>query len=152
MGIKRVNKIDGCLVTRPAKLHPNMDHWMKLREQKAQEQNHQCGTCWRTSKEYVMELHHRHYDTWGNERPEDVVMLCVSCHDAITGVIRNRRMALGDQTFNTIVLEPTQIRSKKPNARNVVVPSAVAVNQILMSARPKIKTVVIPAVQHHKEN
>lgn len=152
MGIKRVKKIDGCLVTRPAKNHPNPDYWFELRQKKAQEQNHQCGTCWRTSKEYVMELHHRHYNTWGNERPEDVVMLCVSCHDAITGVIRSRRMALGDQTFNTIVLEPKQIRSNKPKTRDVAIPGAVKVSQILMSARPKIKTVVIPAVQHYKEN
>jgi len=27
-----------------------------------------------------LEVHHLHYDTLGNERPEDVVVLCDPCH------------------------------------------------------------------------
>jgi len=101
MRLKRVSHIDGRLVLRPAFNHPNPQHWQQLREQVKQIQNNECGVCWRSGQDYRLELHHRHYDTFGNESLSDVVMLCSSCHEAITSVIRARRNAMGDQTLGT---------------------------------------------------
>ena len=151
MPLKRVNKIDGHVVTRPGKNHPNLHRWFALRNLKVFDQGYQCATCWRTSNEYAMELHHRHYDNWGEEHLEDVVLLCVSCHDAITEVIRNRRMALGDQTLGTIIPESKPIRSKKPKTRKVKNPRAVKAKRVTKSKKPKIKKVVIPKVKPDEE-
>jgi hypothetical protein len=32
------------------------------------------------------QLHHRHYRTWGRERPEDVMLVCDPCHRVIEGL------------------------------------------------------------------
>ena len=151
MPLKRINKIEEHLVTRPAKNHPDLDHWFKLRAMKVFDQRYQCATCWRSSEEYVMELHHRHYDNWGQERLDDVVLLCVSCHDAITNVIRNRRRALGDQTLETIIKESKPVQSKRPKTRKVKNPRAVKAKRIVKSKKPKIKKVVIPKVKPYEE-
>lgn len=29
-----------------------------------------------------LQVHHRHYDTLGNEAPRDLVLLCDACHEA----------------------------------------------------------------------
>lgn len=135
--LKRVREIDGHLVLRPAKSHPNPDHWFQLRNLKALQQMYQCGTCWRSSEEYDMELHHRHYDTWGEETINDVIMLCKSCHDGITESIRSRRRALGDQTLKKVLtreIKPKQ--SSKPKKRKVKVPKTVRTKEIVRSRRP----------------
>ena len=138
--LKRVREIDGHLVLRPAKSHPNPDHWDALRIFIRATQGNSCKVCWRNGDDYTLELHHRHYDTWGNESPNDVAMLCVSCHDAITEVIRNRRRALGDQTLKKISGRETKPkRSPRPKKRKVKVPKTVPVKAIAISKRPKIR-------------
>ena len=42
----------------------------------------QCYVCWRQKMDFV--LHHKHYDTWGSESLDDVVLLCRSCHTRVT--------------------------------------------------------------------
>ncbi len=152
MPLKRVNKIEGHLVTRPAKDHPDLAYWFALRNLKVIDQDYQCATCWRSSEDYSMELHHRHYDNWGQERLEDVALLCVSCHDAITNTIRSRRRALGDQTLSTIISEPKPVRSKRPKTRKVKNPRAVKAKKVVKSRKPKIKKRVVPKVKPYKEN
>jgi hypothetical protein len=62
--------------------HPNLAHWWRLKD----EVKYRCrGLC-----EYCLvrdgyDLHHRHYRTWGHERPEDVMLVCGLCHCLIHG-------------------------------------------------------------------
>jgi len=41
--------------------------------------NWRCADCGGQQK---LELHHRHYETVGNESPGDLVALCRDCHEA----------------------------------------------------------------------
>lgn len=45
--------------------------------------NYSCSSC---GMNYVsrsgLEIHHKHYDTLKNEKWEDILVLCVSCHEA----------------------------------------------------------------------
>jgi len=135
--LKRVREIDGHIVLRPAKSHPNPEHWDALRVFIRAVQGNCCKTCWRNGDDYTLELHHRHYNTWGNESPNDVAMLCQSCHDGITEAIRSRRRALGDQTLKKVSnREIKPKRSAKPKKRKVKVPKVVRAKEIVRSRRP----------------
>lgn len=89
---------------RPRASTPNPQQWAELKEarralQKDKHGNVCCGTCWRIEGEqYAFDLHHRHYDNFGNEQIEDLVLLCRSCHEAITSRIRSERYAMGDKS------------------------------------------------------
>ena len=50
------------------------DHW---REVKA---NHPATRCWGCGSDGRCELHHRTYKRLGAERPEDLLLLCPTCH------------------------------------------------------------------------
>lgn len=76
---------------RPKKDHPNLKHWDRLRKSVIKDQGGQCKTCPATAEDYPLDLHHRHYDTFGKERKKDVVILCRMCHDAITSRLRSVR-------------------------------------------------------------
>lgn len=39
---------------------------------------YRCQVCNGTKR---LQAHHRHYHTLGNERPEDITVLCDSCHE-----------------------------------------------------------------------
>lgn len=139
--LKRVTKIDGRLVMRPAKYHPKPDEWYGLRDLVILEQGNECGVCWRSGEHYKMELHHRHYDTWGDEDLGDVILLCVSCHDAITSVIRSRRMAKGDQTIKQQVVRKEIGAVSRPRRKKVAVPKAKAEKKVRKSRKPKTRVV-----------
>lgn len=79
------------ITKRPAAEHPNAVYWMILRKLVLEEQGSKCATCWNTSQEMQLELHHRHYNNFGSENREDVIILCKLCHEAITSSIRDRR-------------------------------------------------------------
>ena len=139
--LKRVNTLDGHLVTRPARFHPDPDRWYALRELKIIEQDNECGVCWRDGEHYRMELHHRHYDTWGNEGLSDVILLCVSCHDAITSVIRSRRMAKGDQTIKKTPVRKAVTKVSRPRRKKVAVPKVKAEKKAVKSKKPKTRVI-----------
>ena len=137
--LKVVRHIDGRLVMRPGKNHPNPVHWESLREVKREQQGNACGTCWRSGGEYGLELHHRHYDTWGEERSEDVVFLCSSCHESITNVIRARRLALGDQTFDFENTGRTEHKTMRPACREYSVPDVLPAPESISLTRPQLR-------------
>ena len=139
--LKRVNTIDGHLVTRPARYHPDPESWYALRDLKILEQDNECGVCWRSGEHYRMELHHRHYDTWGDEGLQDVILLCVSCHDAITSVIRSRRMAKGDQTIKRTPVRKAAVKVSRPRRKKVAVPKVKAEKKVIKSKKPKTRVV-----------
>ena len=41
-----------------------------------------------------LEVHHKHYDTYGSEITEDLITVCSRCHDIITGYVRGLRFGL----------------------------------------------------------
>lgn len=58
----------------------NSPHWKSLRRQKYKEQGGRCLHCDQYKQAHQLELHHLHYDTLGEEKSEDVEMLCKLCH------------------------------------------------------------------------
>ena len=139
--LKRVNKLDGRLVMRPAKNHPDPEYWYGLRDLVILDQSNECGVCWRSGEHYKMELHHRHYDNWGEEGFDDVILLCVSCHDAITSVIRSRRMAKGDQTLKQEAVRKVVKAVSRPRRKKVAVPRAKAEKKVVKSRKPKTRVI-----------
>jgi 5-methylcytosine-specific restriction endonuclease McrA len=55
--------------------------WRKLRARRIASSSGKCEKCKKGSKKF--ELHHLHYDTLGEERDEDVELLCLSCHKEV---------------------------------------------------------------------
>lgn len=66
----------------------NSRTWRLKRREILKRDNYECRTC--CSKE-DLEVHHRHYRNLGNEELDDLITLCIQCHDAITSSIRFRR-------------------------------------------------------------
>ena len=101
---KVVREIDGYTVMRPSARHPNESHWQMLQVERRKIQvdakgKVHCGSCWVIEgNQYGFDLHHRHYNRFGAEELEDVVLLCRPCHEAITSRIRDARRAAGDRT------------------------------------------------------
>jgi hypothetical protein len=81
--------INGKKAIRPPGNHPKPVYWESLRAAKLSEQGNACACCPNDiNSGYQLELHHRHYENWGNEKPEDVVILCSLCHEYITSRYR----------------------------------------------------------------
>ena len=72
---------------RPRSPHPDLKHWIALREVVLKKQRYKCGTC----DEDAVELHHRTYINWGLETERDVIALCVLCHEAISRRFRLKK-------------------------------------------------------------
>jgi hypothetical protein len=63
--------------------HPNLAHWWQLKDAVKYRCRRLCEYCLMRNG-YA--LHHRHYRTWGRERPEDVMLVCGLCHRLIHGL------------------------------------------------------------------
>ena len=101
---------DGHRIYRPAKDHPNPRHWAHIRRIALLRDGQACRTCWKSAKDgHSLECHHRHYDNWGRERPEDVVILCNRCHDLFTSDIRQARYEFQQTMFSPYTTAPTDI-------------------------------------------
>ena len=71
--------------------------WEEKRQEAICRAGHKCQSCGRTRD---LEVHHLHYNTLFDERPEDLQVLCVRCHkiaDEQRG--RKARYAAGLNTF-----------------------------------------------------
>lgn len=53
-------------------------HWKVTREAALQRAGHRCQLC--GSHSGTLEVHHNTYENIGNERPEDLIVLCRDCH------------------------------------------------------------------------
>jgi hypothetical protein len=136
-------RIEGRATKRPASAHPNPEAWDRLRAEVRALQDNECGACWRSGNEHRLELHHRHYDTWGRETQRDVVLLCVSCHDAITSRIRAERFARGDVSAaaeSKIGRETAEVVRFRPSVAGPVVPQ-VEPEPTLQRRRPAVKQI-----------
>ncbi len=66
--------------------------WAEKREARKEIDGHKCRTCHHDGSQHRLEVHHATYDNFGHEDVEnDLITLCVRCHDAITNVTRQRR-------------------------------------------------------------
>ena len=125
--------INGKRAMRPAGNHPRPSHWENLRALKLEEQESACACCPNDSKSgYQLELHHRHYENWGNEKPEDVVILCSLCHEYIT----SRYRVLDDYKVEAGTLPPP-----RPGLPEIEVRTRALPTQTPPVTRPGLPTV-----------
>ncbi len=54
--------------------------WKKVRKEALNRVHDICERCGRTKYSRRLEVHHRTYERLGQERPEDLVVLCTECH------------------------------------------------------------------------
>lgn len=52
--------------------------WKRLKREVIEQRGNRCERC--TGAGVSLELHHVHYRSLGNERPQDVELLCADCH------------------------------------------------------------------------
>lgn len=63
--------------------------WRERAEAAKQRVGQRCQICNRPATRVTLDVHHRTYERLGNERPEDLTVLCRGCHDLYD---KNRRM------------------------------------------------------------
>jgi hypothetical protein len=72
--------------------------WKRKREQALRHYQYMCHGCG-TKKLEELQVHHRHYDTLGNECMEDLIVLCGDCHcdnhDLETSLEREYQQIMG---------------------------------------------------------
>lgn len=56
------------------------DHWHFTRQAALSRAHNRCQVCNTPSSEVALEVHHRTYEHRGQERPEDLIVLCDGCH------------------------------------------------------------------------
>lgn len=54
----------------------NSTAWKKLRKLKLE----QCNCCEKCGSDFKLQVHHKHYRTFGNEDLGDLEVLCIGCH------------------------------------------------------------------------
>lgn len=54
------------------------EHWRVLREHKLLTVDNRCQLCY---NEWNLQVHHRTYERLGNEKLEDLTVLCKECHE-----------------------------------------------------------------------
>ena len=53
------------------------DEWQRIRQEAIERADNCCADCGATRR---LQVHHLHYRNIGTEQPEDLVVLCESCH------------------------------------------------------------------------
>lgn len=109
---------------RPLGSHPRPAHWQAIREQALQRDGHQCRTCSaRAGDRYegwgtvYLEVHHRHYQNWGEEHLDDVTVLCQRCHRVITDdFMRSRDQARTYRPHESAVAMPVALPTNDAGA------------------------------------
>lgn len=65
--------------------HINSDKWKEFRKTILVKYKHTCQKCNNIFLPRDLHVHHLHYRTFGNEKDEDVKLVCVGCHEKIHG-------------------------------------------------------------------
>jgi hypothetical protein len=92
--------------------------WAERRKAILARDNFECRTCPNSEN---LQVHHRRYDHFGNEPMEDLVTLCIECHDAITNVLRSRRHTnrlVKPRTIDPVSIDDT-LRNSNVSHKNV---------------------------------
>lgn len=120
--------INGHQALRPAGNHPSPAHWEALKAAKMAQQGNACACCPNDIHSgYQLELHHRHYENWGKEHLEDLVILCSLCHEYIT----SRYRILDDYKVEAGMLPPP-----RPGLPEVTIHSEALPKPASIIARP----------------
>jgi 5-methylcytosine-specific restriction endonuclease McrA len=61
------------------------EEWQVRRVQALTRAGYKCQTC--GNRDTTLDVHHNNYERYGNERPQDLVVLCRSCHQKIHEVV-----------------------------------------------------------------
>lgn len=56
--------------------------WMAVREGALKRAGYKCQKCGVSKWSAKLEVHHLHYETFGKERPQDLLVVCLKCHAA----------------------------------------------------------------------
>jgi len=67
--------------TYSAYLHSS--HWKKTRTDALMRAGYRCQAC--SAKDQILDVHHNSYDRLGHEEPQDLIVLCRSCHTKVHG-------------------------------------------------------------------
>jgi hypothetical protein len=59
--------------------------WQVRRVQALTRAGYKCQTCSR--RDTTLDVHHNTYENYGDERPQDLVVLCRSCHQKVQGAV-----------------------------------------------------------------
>jgi hypothetical protein len=59
--------------------------WQVRRVQALTRAAYKCQTC--SSRDTTLDVHHNSYENYGDERPQDLVVMCRSCHQRVHGVV-----------------------------------------------------------------
>jgi len=60
-----------------ARAYYRTEKWRKKRAAALERSDHRCQVC---NSPHELQVHHRTYEHWGNERPKDLTVLCRTCH------------------------------------------------------------------------
>jgi 5-methylcytosine-specific restriction endonuclease McrA len=63
------------------------EEWRVRRVQALTRAGYKCQTC--SSRDTTLDVPHNGYQTYGDERPQDLVVLCRSCHQKVHGVVED---------------------------------------------------------------
>lgn len=72
------------LATMPYSAYLRTTYWEEKRKQALDRARHRCQTC---NSMDDLQVHHRTYERRGHERPDDLTVLCRTCHRKIHGVV-----------------------------------------------------------------
>lgn len=61
----------------PYKVYLKTEHWEETKEHMLEKYNHKCALCDRTDN---LQVHHKTYDNKGEEKEDDLIVLCPICH------------------------------------------------------------------------
>lgn len=63
--------------------------WQRFRDSMLERADNMCEGCGK--RDETLQVHHITYVRLGHENPDDVQVLCLSCHDAVTAMDRAER-------------------------------------------------------------
>ena len=63
----------------------NSDEWKKKASEAKKRANWRCQICNKHQSKIPLHTHHRTYENLGNEKPEDLTVLCEDCHALFHG-------------------------------------------------------------------
>lgn len=84
------------------------DEWRQRADAAKQRAGFRCQVCNRSSVQVTLDAHHRTYERLGNERPEDITVLCRDCHGLYE---LNKKMPRAPQ-YTPVTIEPNQRQQK----------------------------------------
>ena len=62
------------------KVYYKSQQWLKIRELLIEWADHKCKKCGSGKN---LQVHHKHYRTFGDEMPWDLIVLCKKCHEDV---------------------------------------------------------------------